>query len=79
MAKSVRAVEVTAELTAAVEVRALLCFLCGWILEDVKANGKLTGHPLDYNSQPQFPVSGKIRHLELEGFIPELDATPKSC
>ena len=73
MAKSVRALEVTAELLQTLEVRAPNCYLCRWILEDVKANGKLTGYPFDYNSQPQFPVSGKIRHLELEKFIPELD------
>lgn len=79
MAKSIRTLEATVGLVAALEVRAPNCYLCRWILEDVKAAGKLTGYPADYTGQPQFPVSGKIRHLELEGFIPELDGAPKSC
>ena len=47
--------------------------MCRWIHEDVKLNGKLTGYPLDYAGGAEFPVPGKIRHLELEGFIPTLD------
>lgn len=73
MAKSVRAVDVGPTLLAQLEARGPLCFLCRWILEDVKANGKLTGYPMDYNDQPEFPVVGKIYHLELEGLIPKLD------
>lgn len=42
------------------------CFLCRWILEDVKQNGKLTGYPTDHSGAPQFPASGKLRHIELE-------------
>lgn len=42
------------------------CFLCKWIAEDLKLHGKLTGWPRDYNDKDEFPVTGKIRHLELE-------------
>ena len=78
MAKSVREVEITAEVVAALEARAPNCFLCRWILEDLVTNKKLTGYPLDYNNQPGFPISGKVRHLELEGFIPTLDHSIKA-
>lgn len=78
MEKSVRAVDLTEELLALLGARSVGCFLCRWILEDVKKNGKLTGYPLDYNQQPEFPVQGKINHLELEGFIPKLDHPKKS-
>lgn len=73
MAKSVRTVDVGPGLLTALEALAPRCFLCRWILEDVKKNGKLTGYPMDYNDQPEFPVTGKICHLELEGLIPKLD------
>ena len=79
MAKSVREVEVTEGVVAALEARAPNCFLCRWILEDLVANKKVTGYPLDYNGQPVFPITGKIMHLELEGFIPKLDGVAKSC
>ncbi len=42
------------------------CFLCGWILEDLAKNGKLTGHPLDAMGAGIFPVDGKRGHLALE-------------
>lgn len=38
------------------------CFLCKWILEDIEKNENLTG-------QRDFPETGKVRHLELEGMI----------
>lgn len=46
--------------------RAEACFLCKWIQEDLRINGKLTDYPYDYNDHGDFPVYGKIRHLELE-------------
>ena len=42
------------------------CFLCTFILEDQIKNGKLTGHPKNWGGDAQFPVSAKIRHIELE-------------
>lgn len=73
MAKSVRAVEVTQALRLKLTERGPGCFMCRWILEDIELNGKLTGYPLDSGGGGEFPVPGKIRHLELEGFIPTLD------
>lgn len=46
--------------------RAPRCFLCKWILADLRKNGRLTGEPLDYNAQKLFPVEGKVAHLGLE-------------
>ncbi len=43
-----------------------VCFLCRWILQDVQENGKLTGYPLDHAGGTQFPVTGKLKHIELE-------------
>jgi len=73
MAKSIRTLEVTPALLLNLEVRGSSCHMCRWIHEDVKLNGKLTGYPIDYAGGAEFPVPGKIRHLELEGFIPTLD------
>ena len=73
MAKSIRTLELTPALLTNLEARGPGCLLCRWVLEDVKANGKLTGYPIDYAGGAEFPVPGKIRHLELEGFIPTLD------
>ena len=73
MAKSVRTLEITPALLLRLETQGPSCFLCRLIYEDLKANGKLTGYPLDYAGGAEFPVPGKIRHLELEGFIPTLD------
>ncbi len=42
------------------------CFLCKWIREDLDANGKLTGYPLDAMGGGTFAADGKRRHLELE-------------
>lgn len=42
------------------------CFLCKWILEDLLANGKLTGYPIDGNGAGTFPVDAKRKHLTLE-------------
>jgi len=54
------------------EQRAESCFLCKWILEDIRANGALTGYPLDANGQAVFPRAGKVEHIRLEGFaIPD--------
>ena len=78
MAKSVREVAITEEVVSALKERAPNCFLCRYILEDLVANKKMTGYPLDYNDQPGFPVTGKIMHLELEGFIPRLDHSVKA-
>lgn len=43
------------------------CFLCGWILKDIKENGKLTGWPHDYTGAPIFTKKGQLRHLVIEG------------
>lgn len=42
------------------------CFLCRLILEDLEANGKLTGYPNDYNRDGIFPVKSKLAHIEIE-------------
>ena len=42
------------------------CFLCKWIMEDLRINGRLTGYPTDHSGSAGFPVVGKLRHLELE-------------
>jgi len=42
------------------------CFMCKWILEDLRLHGKLTDWPPDSNDKGQFPINGKLRHLELE-------------
>lgn len=46
---------------------------CFWIWEDLQKHGKLTGYPLDYNDQPDYPIDSKIKHLhvELVGPYPE--------
>lgn len=44
------------------------CFLCKWIFEDLVLNKKLTGYPKGAQGE-QFPVSGKYKHLQLEGLI----------
>lgn len=41
------------------------CFLCKWIVEDIEHNGKLTGHPVDYNGAGQFALTSKVAHVEL--------------
>lgn len=48
---------------------------CKWILDDLEANGKLTGYPWDFNGVSDYPVSAKILHLyaELIGCVPEVD------
>lgn len=51
------------------EARAPKCFLCKWILEDIRKNGTFTGYPLDYVNQPVFPRDGKLKHIMLEGFV----------
>lgn len=79
MAKNIRQVEFTPALAGLVRARAFNCFLCRWIQEDFQQNGKLTGYPHDYNDKPEFPIEGKIGHLELEGFIAKLDADHLAC
>jgi len=48
-----------------VEAKEKGCFLCGFILEDFAAKGKLTGHPSDIFEKGTFPVEAKIRHIEI--------------
>lgn len=48
--------------------RAQKCFTCWWTHEDFRLHKKLTGWPFDYFGSGTFPVEGKIKHLELEGF-----------
>ena len=54
------------ETRALIESRAATCFLCKWIVEDARANGKLTDWPYDSNNKGQFPLEGKIVHVKLE-------------
>lgn len=57
---------------AGLEGRAPKCFLCKWILEDIRLNGKLTGYPKDAMGGAVFPREGKVKHIQLEGFsIPD--------
>ena len=45
------------------------CTLCRWVREDLELHGRLTnGHPSqgECNTEPVYPVSGKIAHLILE-------------
>lgn len=43
------------------------CFLCKWILEDLKENGKLTETWKDNNGwSTSFPPEAKRKHMELE-------------
>ena len=51
---------------ALIESRVGICFLCKWIVEDSKLNGKLTDWPLEAMGRGQFPLEGKIRHIRLE-------------
>ena len=46
--------------------RRRLCFMCKWIYEDIQKNGELTDYPMDAMGKGQFPVSGKLLHLDLE-------------
>jgi hypothetical protein len=48
-------------------LRSEACFLCKWIHQDLKLNKKLTGHPLAWSGDGEFPVEGKKKHLKLEG------------
>ncbi len=71
MAKDVRVVvEITEEMLVELRARAPLCFLCRWIVEDWEQNKKMTGYPLDYGGAPEFPVSGKLKHMQLEKILP---------
>jgi hypothetical protein len=56
----------TMQAYAIVDRRTSICFLCKWIEEDLRNNGKLTGYPLDSMGGAVFPAAGKERHLELE-------------
>ena len=51
---------------AAAEPAASTCFMCRWIQEDIRKNGKMTGYPLDFTGAGTFPVEGKVNHLVLE-------------
>lgn len=43
------------------------CFLCGWILEDLHKNGRLTTYPEKcIDGSVMFPVASKVEHLKLE-------------
>ncbi len=51
------------------------CFLCGWILEDLHKNGRLTNHHPEksIDGSVPFPVPGKGAHLKIEDlWHPEL-------
>jgi hypothetical protein len=57
------------ELVGILSEKALTCFCCKWILEDLQINRKLTGHPKDSLGGPVYPVDGKRKHLQLEGIL----------
>lgn len=43
------------------------CFLCGWILQDLQKNGRLTDHPgKNIDGSVLFPQGSKVLHLMLE-------------
>jgi hypothetical protein len=42
------------------------CFLCKWIAEDLRKNGKLTGYPEDGMGAGTFPATGKEKHIAIE-------------
>lgn len=73
MGQSVREIEATPELVAALRLKVKTCFMCLWMVEDFELNKKFTGYPIDYNGKPIFPIEGKILHLEVENLIPRLD------
>jgi hypothetical protein len=52
------------------------CFLCRLILEDHKANGKLTGYPFESDGKGSFPVNGKVMHIQLEQASSSGDSPP---
>jgi hypothetical protein len=54
------------DLAQALERKAAGCFLCGWIAEDLRANGNFTAAPIAWDREPMFPVRSKILHLVLE-------------
>lgn len=41
------------------------CPLCEWILQDFEFHGKLTDWPFDYTEKGIFPVSGKVKHVQI--------------
>ncbi len=45
------------------------CILCKWILDDLLADGRLSGAMPDAHKTPTFPRSGELAHLQLEGII----------
>lgn len=45
------------------------CFLCRWILEDIRLHGKLTDWPYDFNDKSEFPKKSKQAHIALEVLI----------
>ena len=58
----------TKKLTAALALRAPGCFLCKYILEDLRRNGEFTDYPKNANlEKPLFPAAAKVWHLKLEG------------
>ena len=56
--------------------RAASCFLCRWILEDLKAHGELTDEAKERpnGEKPLFPKKAKEAHLKLEGIALESPA-----
>ena len=74
MGEVLRQVENSAAFSALVGAKKDGCFLCKWIEQDLKTNGKLTGWPLDSFNKPEFPVDAKLVHVLLElGEIPPED------
>ena len=57
----------------------MTCFLCDWIREDLKRNGRLTDwSPADAgHDQKNFPLGAKIAHLKLEAGSEYVDKCEK--
>lgn len=52
------------------------CLLCRMILEDFKLHKKLTGHPLNGEGKPMFPVEAKVAHIANEKGDPPKESPP---
>lgn len=58
---------------AELERKAASCFLCKYMAQDIRKNGKLTEtYPeqgLQWMGAPLFPIAAKIDHMILEGLV----------
>ena len=72
-------IEGSAVLRTLLEGWAPTCWLCEWVLDDLRSLGRLSGRPIDFNGQPVFPIDGKLRHvlLELGEPVPDWAVEPR--